>query len=263
LVFFWEPVVRPLLEALQPEVVVEVGVHRAATTAKLVELASEQDFFVHAIDPEPATEGNVESLVEAHGGRLVFHQRRSLEALPEIEGIDAVLLDGDHNWYTVYHELQLLAELSARDGRPYPLTFVHDVGWPYGRRDLYYDPETIPAEYRHPHRRAGIVPGQPELSDAGGINAALNNALVAGTPRNGIRTAIEDFLADSGVELAFRDVVGFHGLAILASPARLEENDDLRRRLDELESPTWLKEQASRIEKARLVAIAKSRTARI
>src|SRR5439155_61943 len=82
------------------------------------------------------------------------------------------------------------------------------------------------------------------------------NALEEGTPRNGIRTAIEDFLAESGSELVFRDVVGLHGLAILVPPARLEENDDLLRRLEELDSPAWLKEPSARIEQARLLALA-------
>jgi hypothetical protein len=254
-VFFWEPVVRPLLEALRPKVVVEVGVNKGATTTQLVQLAVEQDFVVHAIDPELTAE--IRRLVEASGGRLVFHAKRSLEALPTIAGLDAVLLDGDHNWYTVYHELEMIAQLSDRDGRPFPVTFLHDVGWPYGRRDLYYDPDSIPDAFRHPYRAAGIVPGQKELSDTEGINPAVNNALVAGTPRNGIRTAVEDFLADSGIDLVFRDVVGFHGLAILVPPARLDGNDELRGRLEELESPGWLKEQSSRIERARLLAMAK------
>ncbi len=67
----------------------------------------------------------------------------SLEQLPLLEEIDAVILDGDHNWYTVYNELKLLSR-QVDDGRPYPLVLVHDIGWPYGRRDLYYDPDVDP-----------------------------------------------------------------------------------------------------------------------
>ena len=36
---------------------------------------------------------------------------------------------------------------------------MHDVGWPYGRRDLYYAPEQIPEEFRQPYRRAGHAAG--------------------------------------------------------------------------------------------------------
>ena len=38
--------------------------------------------------------------------------------------------------------------------RPLPLLVLHDVGWPYGRRDLYYDPDDIPASTASPWRKA-------------------------------------------------------------------------------------------------------------
>jgi hypothetical protein len=28
------------------------------------------------------------------------------------------------------------------------MIFFHDVGRPYGRRDMYYQPETVPPEFR-------------------------------------------------------------------------------------------------------------------
>ncbi len=44
-------------------------------------------------------------------------------------------------------------------GTPLPVLILHDVGWPYGRRDLYYTPETIPEEFRQPYEQAGMLPG--------------------------------------------------------------------------------------------------------
>ena len=77
----------------------------------------------------------------------------------------AALIDGDHNWYTVVNELRMLRD-NARAGRePLPVLILHDVGWPYGRRDLYYDPSTIPEEHRQPHRKAGMRLGRAELVD--------------------------------------------------------------------------------------------------
>ena len=77
------------------------------------------------------------------------------------------LVDGDHNWYTVVNELRLIAATSAGAGEPLPVLICHDVGWPYGRRDLYYAPEQIPEEYRQPWAQQGacapagaeVVPG--------------------------------------------------------------------------------------------------------
>jgi hypothetical protein len=252
LVVFWESVVEPLLEASSPRVIVEVGVARGATTVKLLELSSRTGCTVHAIDPAPQPSFDVDLLQRQHGDRFVFHKKLSLEVLPRLAGVDAALIDGDHNWFTVYRELKALeAQAEVAGGEP-PLTMIHDIGWPYGRRDGYYDPDTIPPEYRQPHRKAGIVRHRSELAENGGVNPRLDNATTEGTPRNGVRTAIEDFLATSECPYVFRSVVGFNGLGILVSHRRLEESGDLQRRLEELDSPTWLHAQCERLEEARL-----------
>ncbi len=73
---------------------------------------------------------------------------------------------------------------------------MHDVGWPYGRRDLYYAPDQIPEEFRQPYRRAGMRPGPRSCSSTGGINPTMCNAELEGGPRNGVMTALDDFLAE-------------------------------------------------------------------
>ena len=124
----------------------------------------------------------------------------SLDALPSGGPIapgttfDCILIDGDHNWYTVFNELRLIHERGLV--RPGGYIFLHDVDWPYGRRDLYYQPDTIPAEFRHPFARKGIVRGQDSLAETGGWNSHLANATHEGGARNGVMTAIEDFLAE-------------------------------------------------------------------
>ncbi len=79
-----------------------------------------------------------------------------------------MFLDGDHNWYTVFHELRLIEEHCQRNERLFPLVLLHDLGWPYGRRDLYYNPETIPAEYRQPYARAPSARESRSSSGKGG-----------------------------------------------------------------------------------------------
>ena len=104
--------------------------------------------------------------------------------------MDAALIDGDHNWYTVYNELRLLREVARDAGAPLPVMILHDVGWPYGRRDLYYAPETIPEEFRQPYAQAGMRP------DAQAAHAVRRRAStrpcttpqVEGGPRNGVMT---------------------------------------------------------------------------
>ena len=76
------------------------------------------------------------------------------------------------------------------------MLILHDVCWPYGRRDLYYVPERIPAEFRQPYRWAGMRPGQSELVGNAGMNRDMANAEHEGGPRNGVMTAVDDFVAE-------------------------------------------------------------------
>ena len=84
--------------------------------------------------------------------------------LPGLPPVDAALIDGDHNWYTVYHEMKAIAEVARANGAPLPVMILHDVGWPYGRRDLYYAPDTIPEECRQPYAQKGMVAGPQQAA---------------------------------------------------------------------------------------------------
>ena len=125
--------------------------------------------------------------------RITLCRGLSLEEIPKLPGpFDCILIDGDHNWFTVFNELKAIEERGLLNNGG--TIFFHDVGWPYGRRDLYYQPETIPAAFRHPYARKGIVHGKSELSPDGGQNAAFCNAEMEGGEKNGVLTAVEDFL---------------------------------------------------------------------
>jgi predicted SAM-dependent methyltransferase len=216
-------VIEPILERLEPEVIVEIGSDKGDNTKNLLEFCEKHGGRLHVIDPVPKYD--VSEWQERYGERFVFHRGLSLEVLPEIERFDAVLIDGDHNWYTVFNELRLLERLSGDRG--FPLVMLHDVGWPYGRRDLYYAPGTIPEEHRQPHARMGMTPGSSGLAEAGGLNRTLDNALHEGGPRNGVLTAVEDFLDATEQQMEFVQVPGLHGLGILAPSELVKRNGEL------------------------------------
>ncbi len=138
---------------------------------------------------------------------------------------------------------------------------AHDAGWPYGRRDMYYDPHSIPAEHRHDAARAGIAPGRSKLGSPG-INAHLWNATTEGGPRNGVLTAIEDFVEGYPEQCELLVIEGWHGLAVLASSARLEAAPELRAQLERLRSPEFLSAWLGTIERARAGAEARAARAR-
>ncbi len=249
------PVIAPLLAAAEADVVVEIGVYRGAITSLALRTTKERGAVVHAIDPAPQEAFDVDALRREHGARFVFHRALSLEALPEIRGADVALIDGDHNWYTVYNELKTIARVSEEEAKPFPLTLMHDVEFPYADRDMYYFPETVPDEHRQPTGLGGVAFGKSELIEGGGLNAGSHNALVAGGPRNGVMTAVSDFLSEVEAPVGFKAVMGFFGLGVLYDERQLERRPALRERIAELDSPEWLREQCRRIEQGRLAAL--------
>jgi hypothetical protein len=91
----------------------------------------------------------------------------------------------------------------------------HDVCWPHARRDSYYAPETIPEEDRQPTASGGhVFPGVAELNE-GGLPFRWP-ALREGGPRNGVLTALEDFLVGRD-DLRFALVPSFFGLGVIWS----------------------------------------------
>ena len=156
---FWDAVTRPVLHALEPRVVIEIGAETGAHTRLLLELLATYGGELHAIDPAPQFDPN--ALQAQYGEKFVFHAELSLTALDEIGAADAVLIDGDHNWYTVINELRRVFDRSQAEQSPPPIVLFHDTGWPYGRRDLYYHPDAIPDASCHPHARIGLRPGEP------------------------------------------------------------------------------------------------------
>jgi hypothetical protein len=146
--------------------------------------------------------------------RVTVQRSLSLDALPRLANTyDCFVIDGDHNWYTVFNELRLIHE--RRMLRPGGMIFLHDVDWPYGRRDMYYQPETIPPEYRHEYERKGMIRGRSELANSEGENSCYLNAVREGGLRNGVLTAIEDFLREHPSDYHFCRVGMHSGLGIL------------------------------------------------
>jgi hypothetical protein len=222
---FWESIIEPLLSKAAPNVVVEIGAEIGRNTANLIGFCQSNGAVLHVIDPLPRFD--VRGWTREHGNRLVVHKAKSIHALPLIESPDAVLIDGDHNWYTVSNELNLLHESAKRNGHLFPMVLLHDVDWPYGRRDLYYNPDDIPDSARQAFDRAGINPGCGPLQASRGLNPHLHNAVDEGGARNGVATAIDDFLIPRKDKFRYLKIPGFHGLGILISVGQIENNPAL------------------------------------
>ena len=172
--------------------VIEVGAERGRLTQELLRWAAPGRARVTAIEPAPISD--LLELVAEHP-ELEVVEETSLEALERLPIADAIVLDGDHNYYTLSNELRLIAE-RASEGRV-PLLMFHDVCWPLARRDQYAAPDRIPAEHRHAYGEdIRLVPG-----NEGTVERGLPfewGALEEGGPANGVMSAIEDLMAEHG-----------------------------------------------------------------
>ena len=196
-----------LLDAAKPRSVVEVGAYAGDFTRLLLMWAERSGAQIAAIDPSPQPE--LEQL-SAENEKLSLIRAPSPGALAEVDAPDTVILDGDHNYHTVTEELR--AVLGGAPESP-PLVILHDVCWPHARRDDYADPDQIPPEHRQPiERNTGLYPGVEGVRP-GGI-PYRNPAAKEGGPRNGVLTALEDFLADHD-GLAHAIVPAFYGLGVV------------------------------------------------
>jgi Methyltransferase domain len=231
------------LDAVSPERVVEVGAFRGEFTRELLEWGADAGVEVTAIEPDPPPE--LVRLGEGHP-ELRLIRKPSLEALRGLEPADALIIDGDHNHYTVLSELRLIAE-NAGPGH-LPLLLLHDVGWPHARRDTYYEPERIPAEHRQPLAPdALLAPGVPGIATAGLFFPWA--AAREGGSENGVLTAVEDFMEESD-GLRFALIPAFFGLGVIWSP-----NAPWADGVAELVAPLDRNPMLERLEAARLAGL--------
>jgi hypothetical protein len=185
------------LEAVRPTRVVEIGSEAGGMSREMIAWAEREGARFVTVEPHP-----IDDMRKLDGSSDAFElvEGRSPEALERVEPADVYLVDGDHNYWTVLHELRAIYSRSE------PLAILHDVGWPCARRDQYYAVNSLPPDAVHPHSfTKGRVPGQTELVENGGFGGAgeFAVALEEGGPRNGVLTAVEDFLAErEGLEYA-------------------------------------------------------------
>jgi hypothetical protein len=200
----------PCLDAADVRSIVEVGAFAGDLTRVLVEWAQGAGARVAAVDPSP--QPGLVALAEERP-ELDLIRETSLAALPALPELpDAVVIDGDHNYFTVFEELRLIGERAP--GAELPLLLFHDVAWPHGRRDDYFDAEQIPEDFRLPQAgdRGGLVPGEPGIAP-GGLPYP-RSAEREGGDRNGVLTAVEDFAASrEGVRLVVVPVFFGFGVA--------------------------------------------------
>lgn len=150
--YFWEWAVKPMLYYKRARKILEIGASLGHNTYKI--LKSFPDAKITVIDPCLDLDLDLAAVFE-HQPRVSICKGNSLDMLPVLsDAYDAILIDGDHNYYTVYNELKLIAERNLL--APNGVIFLHDIGPPYGRKDMFYQPSSIPDEAKTSDAPQGV-----------------------------------------------------------------------------------------------------------
>ena len=110
----------------------------------------------------------------------------SLNILSDLNNYDAIFINDDPNWYTVFNELNIIKQ----NNDDFPLVFICHNIFPHKRRDSYKNPNIIPKDFINEYSK------NLEFSDIS-IKDGFYHAINENTPKNGVLTAIEDFLSEN------------------------------------------------------------------
>ena len=110
-----------------------------------------------------------------------------LNALRKFENYDAIFIDDDANWYTLINELKIIKNTNSE----FPLVFICNNNFPNKKRDSYSNPDNIPDNFRQEYSDKLTINLKKKKNI---ISDGFYHACDENTPKNGVSTAIEDFL---------------------------------------------------------------------
>ena len=113
-----------------------------------------------------------------------------LNALRKFENYDAIFIDDDANWYTLINELKIIKNTN----REFPLVFICNNNFPNKRRDSYSNLDNIPDNFRQEYTDKLTINFNNEKII---ISDGFYHACDENTTKNGVSTAIEDFLDEN------------------------------------------------------------------
>ncbi|MBQ6511377.1 hypothetical protein [Methanobrevibacter sp.] len=113
-----------------------------------------------------------------------------LNVLPSLNNYDAIFIDDDSNWYTIFTELNII----KNNNDDFPLIFICNNRFPNKRRDSYTNPNIIPKEFRKEFMKELPVCYNDEKIT---IFDGFYHACEENTSQNGVLTGIEDFLEEN------------------------------------------------------------------
>jgi len=202
------PLLHDLIDSVRPRIVCEIGSDQGMSTNLLLQYCRANGAQLHVVDPALHENRQSDNIV-------TYYREMSIPYLQQAEPADIYFIDGDHNHYTVLNELRLIRDKNTEDTSR--LLFLHDVGWPCGYMDMYYDKTSIEQKNRK-QTTSDLNISVFHFQYTPGIQGLpideVSVAIEDGGKANGVLAAIEDFL-DESPEWIYCSLPSIYGLGVL------------------------------------------------
>ena len=215
--FFKLDIIPTFLSKFKVEKVLLIGLSNENIINEVISFCIENYSILFAIDSKTNIEDlirnnfNISGINEYIDKNVKYFKDEGLNILPTLKTFDAIFINDDSNWYTVYNELNLI----KKNNESFPLVFVCNNKYPHKRRDSYINPENIPKEYRN--ECCDTLPIEYELDneiESTMVKDGLCHAISENTEKNGVLTAIEDFLKENN-NLKFLEINPLEGISLI------------------------------------------------
>ena len=248
----WNSVLQSLIKAVERTRVLCLGSETESHQDKLAEAICSLGIQFTLVGSKASFDR--EALKRKHGPLFQLIQNNNPSSLENYFPADLVFIRGASNWFTVFNHLKLVESLCDKGGYTFPVVGVFNTGWPYGRRDSYAEHSEVPAQFKQPHKTGGLIPGSNGVHLSAGFDLNSEHAIEEGGSKNGVLTAIDEFISSTSQELRLTTLEGLHGISLVYSQEVLSRNSNLNNLIKDFSPSTILAEHLSEVEKQRVLA---------
>ena len=141
--YFDLSIIPTFLSRFKVEKILAIGLSNELILDEIISYCNKSTT-LYAIDPKI----NIKDLIKEDESLnnikdyINYFSDDSLNVLPTLSNLDAIFINDDPNWYTIYNELNIIKENHIN----FPIVFVCNNKYPHKRRDSYINPEKIPAK---------------------------------------------------------------------------------------------------------------------
>ncbi len=172
---FWNIVIRPIIEAVNANYIVEIGLD-SVNTRNILEYCEDNDAHMTAIDPFPNFD--VDAFKTEYGDKFEIFTELSFIRLPLLKYYDVIILNQSEDYFTLYKELKTIEKGSLN--QKFPIIFLLDI-----KSNFSEDK------------------GQLDFKDESELYDNLNEDFDENNLEYNFLRAVEDFVDESNLDLSF------------------------------------------------------------